>query len=498
VSGSFPITITATNGVGTNATQSFTLTVGESTTTALNLSVASVYTGSETVEVFTATVTGISGGGVPTGTVAIKNGSTLLCTTGTLSGSGITATATCSLTASQLSTSGSPYTITAVYSGSSSYLGSTSAGQTLNVDSAIATSSITLTTVSSVTYGAETSEQFGATVSISGSGLSGTTPTGSVLIKNGTTLLATCTTSPSNWVHTSGLWTGTVTASSCTLTAVELPAASYTTITAEYTGDTNYGGAVSSNGSFTVAKDTTTATVSETPSTVTYGNESASTFTVTVTTGHHELLPATESVTVNVGTASCIASVSPSGNGGSGTCTITNAALAASGTVYAVTATYGGDTDLSAASTATASPGLTVNKVAATVGLVTSNATPSTGQQVTFTATVSGAERRLGPDRHRYLQSRRIANLYDRDAHERLGDLQLHLLEHHRKPVLRHRGLQPRCRPELRHQHLQRRDGNGQFGSCLEGLDDEPLHAHHHLRRRRIGELHRHGQRHQR
>ena len=72
----------------------------------------------------------------------------------------------------------------------------------------------------------------------------------------------------------------------------------------------------------TVTKDTAVATVSETPTSVSYGHESASIFTVNVVTGNHEVLPSTDSVTVNVGTTSCVASVAPSGTGGSGTCSI--------------------------------------------------------------------------------------------------------------------------------------------------------------------------------
>ena len=81
----------------------------------------------------------------------------------------------------------------------------------------------------------------------------------------------------------------------------------------------------------TVGKDTTTATVSETPTSVTYGNEGASVFTATVTTNHHEVLPGTESATINVGSTSCTASLAPGGNGASGTCSIASTALAALG-----------------------------------------------------------------------------------------------------------------------------------------------------------------------
>ena len=69
---------------------------------------------------------------------------------------------------------------------------------------------------------------------------------------------------------------------------------------------------------FSVAKDTTTTTVSETPSSVVYGDESASIFSVTVTTHYGETVPSAEKVTVKVGTATCSVTLSA----GKGTCTI--------------------------------------------------------------------------------------------------------------------------------------------------------------------------------
>ena len=79
-------------------------------------------------------------------------------------------------------------------------------------------------------------------------------------------------------------------------------------------------------------------------------------------TGFHEVLPSTDSVTVVVGSTSCVASVVPGGTGGTGTCSIANSALTASATPYSVTATYPGDADLSLSALATAPTGLTVTK----------------------------------------------------------------------------------------------------------------------------------------
>ena len=108
--------------------------------------------------------------------------------------------------------------------------------------------------------------------------------------------------------------------------------------------------------------------------------ENSVTFTLTVTTGNHEVLPTTDTNTINVGTASCSASVAPSGNGGSGSLPFSGAtALAASGTAYSVTSTYGGNTDISAAAQASISGGFTVNappsasSVAANAGTASAN-----------------------------------------------------------------------------------------------------------------------------
>jgi hypothetical protein len=74
---------------------------------------------------FTATVTRASGTNTPTQTVVIKEGSITICTTGNLSGSGGTATGSCTI--SNLSVIGSPHALTAVYGGDSNFNGSTSA-----------------------------------------------------------------------------------------------------------------------------------------------------------------------------------------------------------------------------------------------------------------------------------------------------------------------------------------------------------------------------------
>jgi hypothetical protein len=93
-----------------------------------------------------------------------------------------------------------------------------------------------------------------------------------------------------------------------------------------------------------VYKDATGATVSESPTSVTYGHESAAVFSVTVTTHYGEAVPNGETVTVTVGSVKCNVVLT----NGKGTCLIANTALAVGS--YSVSATYGGDANLSSSS----------------------------------------------------------------------------------------------------------------------------------------------------
>ena len=85
-------------------TQSFTVNAAstESTTTGLGLSLTSVAYGAETSEIFTVSVTGLSGDGYPEGTVAVYNSTTELCGATLTPVSSYSSSATCSLTAYQL------------------------------------------------------------------------------------------------------------------------------------------------------------------------------------------------------------------------------------------------------------------------------------------------------------------------------------------------------------------------------------------------------------
>jgi hypothetical protein len=177
----------------------------------------------------------------------------------------------------------------------------------------------------SVTYGYETQEIFTATVSSTMG-----TPTGTVAITSSAGTLCTITLSGGK--------------GSCSLTATQLPVGSYTNVMAVYAGSGLFPTSSSAATSFSVTKDSTTTTVTLSPSSVKSGAESAAIFTVTVKTAGGEAVTNGETVKVTVGTTTCTATLS----GGKGTCSIGNTALAVG--TYSVIAAYAGDANLNSSS----------------------------------------------------------------------------------------------------------------------------------------------------
>ena len=136
----------------------------------------------------------------------------------------------------------------------------------------------------------------------------------------------------------------------CTIDNTALVVGSYP-VSATYASDADLiassGTSISKLG---VNKDVTlTARLSESPTGVTYGNESASVFSVVITSHFGEVAPNAETVTVHVGSATCTASLA----GGKGACSVGNSALPVG--TYSVSANYGGDADLSSSSGSSAS-----------------------------------------------------------------------------------------------------------------------------------------------
>jgi hypothetical protein len=353
VSGS-PYIVTATfNSTGadpnfvTTATKTTSVTVNkDSTITTVSETPTTVTYGNESASIFTASVSATHGEAVPNSeTVTVNVGSTS-CTVTLTAGTG-----TCTIGNTALWASVTAYAVSATYAGDTNLTGSTGTAATnltVTEDSIITTVSETPTTV---TYGNESASIFTASVSA----------THGEAVPNSETV--TVNVGSTNCTVTLTAGTGT-----CTIANMALAASgSAYPVGATYAGDTNLSGSTgSAPTSLIVTKDSTITTVSETPTTVTYGNESASIFTASVSATYGEAAPNSETVTVSVGSTNCTVTLTA----GTGTCTIANTALAASGTAYTVGASYAGDTNLSG-STGSASTGLTVSKATQTVTFTT-------------------------------------------------------------------------------------------------------------------------------
>jgi hypothetical protein len=295
----------------------------------------------------TATVTAVPpGSGIPTGTADFFDGATLLGT-GTLSGGVATFTSSALAVGS--------HSLTAVYSGDSNLTGSTSPVDTITVNQAATTTTVTAAPNPSVFGQAVT---LSATVSAipPGSG----TPTGTVSFFDGATLLGTATLVGGVAIFTtSALAVGTH------------------SITAVYSGDADFmGSAASATTTTTQAATITTLTAAPDPSS--FGQP------VTFTASVSAVPPGAG---IPSGTVSFFDGATLLGTAtvnGSGVATLSAAAAIGS---HSLTAVYSGDINF----TGSASPvtTTTVNQAAANTILIASPNPAVVGQAVTFTATVS-------------------------------------------------------------------------------------------------------------
>jgi hypothetical protein len=291
---------------------------------------------------FTATVTSVVG--TPTGTVASRDGTTILGSA-TLNASGQATFAYSALTVGT-------HSITAVYSGDTNFVTSTSTSLTQNVNQAASSTSL----VTSVTP-----STFGQSVTLTATVASGVgTPTGTVTFIDGA----------------ANLGSGTVNAggqATCTYSALTVGTHS---LTAVYSGDTNFVASTSNSLTQTVnqAASSTSLVSSVTPST--FGQ--SVTFTATVASG----------VGTPTGTVTFIDGAANLGSGtlnASGQATFASSALAVG--THSITAVYSGDTNFVTSTSSSLTQ--TVNKTSSTTTLV-SSVNPSTfSQSVTFTATVT-------------------------------------------------------------------------------------------------------------
>ena len=349
----------------TNFTPALSAPVGltitqAATATTLSLAKTTVAYGSETTQVFTATVTPTPSGITPTGTVTVTSGTTTLCT--------ITLPATtCALGATQLAPGSYP-NVVATYGGNANIAGSASTpALSFTVTQASAPTVALAVTPASVTYGNEgLTGLFSVTVT-SPAG----TPTGTVSVKNGTTILCTLT-----------LANG---AGTCTLGATQLTVGSYASLTAVYSGDANFPTATSSTESLTVAQAATTTTVTATPAAVTFGQINAAVFGVTVAPQFAGVATGTVSVTATNSTTSAQTTLCTFQLGTASSCSAAQSAIP--GGAYTVTAAYPGDTNFIASTSAPID--FSVAQAATQTMLTLSSATVIYGNVVTFSSHVS-------------------------------------------------------------------------------------------------------------
>ena len=273
-----------------------------------------------------------------TGTVTFDDGTTSL-------GIATISSGLATLTTSSLA--GGTHSITAQYGGDSNYNGAVSTPVSQVVNKATPTVAL----VSSLNP-----STFGATVTLTATVTSGAT--GTVTFDDGTTSLGT----------------GTLSNGIATLTTSALATGSHS-ITAQYGGDSNYNGAVSTAVSQVVNQASSTVALASSLNPSAFG--ASVTLTATVTSG------ATGTVTFHDGTTSL-----GTGTISSGVATLTTSSLAAG--THSITAQYGGDSNYNGAVSTAVSQ--VVNLASSTVTLA-SSLNPSTfGASVTLTATVtSGA-----------------------------------------------------------------------------------------------------------
>ncbi|MFE2188881.1 Ig-like domain repeat protein, partial [Streptomyces sp. NPDC059455] len=302
---------------------------------------------------FTARVSAAAPGtGGPTGTVTFDFGDGTPTATASVSGGVATV-------AHPYATSvGSPFTVTAAYSGDADFAPSTATGtHTVSVSAATTSTTLTSSPDPSVTGRAVT---FTATVAPTPPGAG--VPTGTVTFDFGD---GTAT-------ATASLSAGVATVVHSYTTAVGSPY----TVTATYSGDVNFSSSAGTDPQ-TVAPASTTTTVSSAPDPSVVGQPVALTATVA------PIAPGagvpTGTVTFDFGDGSPVASAPLAG----GVATISHTYTSAGG--FTVTATYdGGPSFLSSSGT----DARTVNQAATTTAVVSAPDPTVSGQPVTLTATV--------------------------------------------------------------------------------------------------------------
>ena len=308
---------------------------------------------------FTATVSPAApGSGTPTGSVTFMDGSTTLGS-GTLNGSGAATISTKTLAVGL-------HAITAVYGGDGNFITSTSPtlNQAVNQDW---TSTALSTSVNPSVYGQ--SVTFTATVSAAAPG-SGT-PTGSVTFVDGSTALGSATLSSGKAsFKTTSLVVGSQ------------------VITAVYGGDGNFTTSTSAALTQTIQQDATTTDLKSSANPSSFGQ--SVTFTATVKAASPGSGTPSGTVTFYDGSTEIGTGTLGLGNPDSATFTTASFSVGA----HAITAVYGGDGNFTTSTSTAINQG--VNQAGSSTRVVSSANPSSSGQSVTFTATVNAVAPGVG------------------------------------------------------------------------------------------------------
>ena len=289
---------------------------------------SSIGYGNESQMQFDVTVSGPQDANqTPSNQVDFYAGTTYLCTAFVGGGGNGSSSGNCYINDSTLEAG--PYVITAVYSGDNNYNGSTSAPQDLTVEQ-VSTQMQAFPVPGYALYGAENGNFF--IVGIGGNYNNGN-PTGSVSITaNGTNLVAPGACSAGNGGG-----------SPCYIDSANVLPVSATPyeVTLSYPGDGNFMPA-SATVPLSIFPATSSAVLTVSPASTSYGDEGSVTVSATVTSGTTG--SPTGSVTVqDGGDAVCTIALHPSGsNMSSGTCPSLAGTQLPPGT-YALTADYLGD-----------------------------------------------------------------------------------------------------------------------------------------------------------
>ena len=285
-------------------------TAGLVTETTLKLSIDKVIYGHEQAERFEVSVSSQAQGSIPAGTVWITQFATTLCTVTLSSGKG-----SCVLSGDQLAPG--TYQPVATYGGNPDMETSTSAKEAFTVSKASSKTTLKLS-IDKVTYGYEQAERLGVTVSPQ---YPGSTPTGTVTVKEFATTLCTVTLSSGK--------------GSCVLSGDQLAPGIYQPV-ATYGGNPDMETSTSAKEAFTVSKASSKTTLKLSIDKVTYGYEQAERLGVTVSPQYPGSTP-TGTVTVKeFATTLCTVTLSS----GKGSCRPSPERLKAS--TYLLVASYGG------------------------------------------------------------------------------------------------------------------------------------------------------------